>query len=236
MACEYPIFLDMTGRVAVVVGAGTVAARKIDKLLGAGAHVRVVAREISDRVETMHAVAQQPPGVSGPHRHHPMSSAEGEIEVVRENFRPEHVAGAFLVLACTDNPDVNAEVIKAGRAAGALVNRVDSPADCDFITPAVTEHGPVKLAISTGGASPALAKLIRKQLNANLPKELGTLAELNIEHVFWILRDTAFEDKARVGLDCLVKADADAGHSSGIGKNLQTLRRDGGYRREGRVD
>lgn len=157
MTCEYPIFLDMTNRLAVVVGAGTVAARKIDKLRGAGAKVRVVAREISERVEA--------------------AAAESGLEVIRENFRPAHVAGAFLVFACTDNPEVNAEVIKAGRAAGALVNRVDSSVDCDFITPAITEHGPVKLAISTGGASPALAKLIRKTLDENLPAELGILAD-----------------------------------------------------------
>ncbi|MDD4891095.1 MAG: bifunctional precorrin-2 dehydrogenase/sirohydrochlorin ferrochelatase [Phycisphaerae bacterium] len=168
MSCEYPIFLDMTDRLAVVVGAGTVAARKIDKLLGAGAMIRVVGREVSDRVETLRA---SPPG------HSPLFDRRDQLEIIRDNFKPEHVAGAFLVFACTDNPDVNAEVIRAGRAAGALVNRVDSSTDCDFITPAITDRGPVRIAISTGGASPALAKFIRKALNENLPKELGLLAD-----------------------------------------------------------
>ena len=177
MPCEYPLFIDLTNRLTVVVGAGNVAARKVDKLLSAGARVRVVAREIAERVESLVAggTGSLSASVSAANTGRQAARAT-QLELVRENFRPDHVKGAFLVFACTDNPEVNAEVAKAARAAGALVNRADAPDDCDFFVPAVSEHGPVKLAISTGGASPALAKFIRRQLDEHLPPGLGELA------------------------------------------------------------
>ena len=172
MACDYPIFLDLTDRLAVVVGAGNVAARKIDKLISAGAHVRVVAREISEHVETLMSNRAETKDLFAA-----AAESKPQLELVRENFKPAHLAGAFMVFACTDSHDVNGAVTQAAAAAGALVNRVDAPTECDFFVPAVSAHGPVKLAISTGGASPALSRFIRKQLDENLPAHLGDLAD-----------------------------------------------------------
>jgi siroheme synthase-like protein len=174
MACDYPIFLDLSGRLAVVVGAGSVAARKIDKLLSAGAHVRVVSREISEHVETM---MSNRAATTTKDLFAAAAEDKPQLELVRENFKPAHLAGAFMVFACTDSHDVNSAVTKAASAAGALVNRVDAPTECDFFVPAVSSHGPVKLAISTGGASPALARFIRKQLDEHMPAHLGDLAD-----------------------------------------------------------
>ncbi|MCG3181651.1 MAG: Siroheme synthase [Phycisphaerae bacterium] len=156
MACDYPIFLDVSGRLAVVVGGGEVAARKVDKLLAAGARVRVVAPQVCDALA---------------------ARSDAGLQIVREPFHPRYLAGALLVFACTDNLCVNGSVKTAAEDAAVPANIADDPDVCDFMVPAVHAAGPVKLAISTGGASPALAREIRKWLQANLPAGLGPLAD-----------------------------------------------------------
>ncbi len=170
MPFDYPIFLDLTGRLVVVVGGGNVAVRKVDKLLAAGARVRVVAPQVHPDLEAR--AASQTSRVGSEPR-----IPNSDLEIVRAPFAPAHLSGALLVFACTDKTQVNAQAAAAARAAGALVNRADDPDDCDFYVPAVSEHGPVRLAISTGGASPTLARFIREWLDESLPPELATLAE-----------------------------------------------------------
>jgi len=148
----YPIMLDVHGRLAVVVGGGAVGLRKVRSLLSAGAEVRLVADE--------------PPGGPVPER----------ASVVIEPYRPDHLAGAALVFACTNDAPLNARIAADARRARALVNAADQPDDCDFYVPAVVTDGDVTVAVGTGGASPALAALLKRRLREALGDDVGRFA------------------------------------------------------------
>jgi precorrin-2 dehydrogenase len=137
----YPILLNLSGRTAVVVGGGDVAQRKVEGLLAAGAHVRVVAPEISEAIAAMTGA-----------------------ECRREPYSAAVLDGATLAIAATDCPEVNAQVAADCRRAGILCNVVDVPDECDFILPAVLRRGLLVVAVSTSGAAPRVAGRIRRQL------------------------------------------------------------------------
>ncbi len=159
----YPIFLDLTGRTVLVVGGGLVAERRVERLLRAGARVRLVA-----------------PRVSGP-----LARLVGEdaVQWHARPFRAEDVsADLALVLAATDEPEVNRQVAELARARGILVNVADRRALCDFALPAIVDRPPLQVAIGTGGASPLLARLLRERIEAVLPSGLGALARWVDDH------------------------------------------------------
>jgi uroporphyrin-III C-methyltransferase/precorrin-2 dehydrogenase/sirohydrochlorin ferrochelatase len=154
----FPLFADLRERRVVVVGGGSVAGRKIELLLCAGARVVVVSPvvvpSVRDRAE------------------------RGDVDLVPAAFRPEHLAGAALVIAATDDPRVNAAVSTAARARGLWVNAVDERALSNFIVPSIVDRSPLLVAVSSGGASPMLAQRVRARIEALLPAGLGRLAEL----------------------------------------------------------
>jgi len=145
----YPVFLDLRGRRCVVVGGGEVARRKVESLLAAGAEVTVVA----PRGDAM------PPGVT----------------VVPRTFQSADLDGAFFVISATNDRDVNSAVAAEAEARGILVNVVDVPAESSVILPAVVRRGEFVLAVSTGGASPALARRLRERLETEFGEEYGAL-------------------------------------------------------------
>src|SRR5215471_11185029 len=132
----YPIYLNLTGKLVLVVGGGEVAERKIESLMGTGAVIRVVAGEVSERILVL--------------------ATERRIELHRRPYACGDCAGATLVLSATDDPGVSRIVFEDARKAGALVNTADQPALCDFIMPAVVRRGDIAIAISTSGTSPGL--------------------------------------------------------------------------------
>lgn len=150
----YPIMLNLRGRKVVVVGAGSVGMRKARSLGEAGAEVTLVAETVGDQGD-----------LSG-------------MAVVREAYRPELLAGARLVFACTDDRELNARIAADARNMGALVNAADQPDDCDFFLPATFRDGDVVLAVGTGGASPGLAARVRDRLAQAMPGTLGEFAAL----------------------------------------------------------
>lgn len=150
----YPIMLDLRGRLVVVVGAGRVGLRKVRSLAASGAHVRLVAKHSAGEV-----------GAAG-------------VEVLVEPYRSEHVAGAVLVFAATDDARLNARIAADARAAGALVNAVDQPEDCDFFAAATVRRGDVVVAVGTGGSSPSLAAVLRKRLEGHVDEAVGQFAAL----------------------------------------------------------
>jgi precorrin-2 dehydrogenase/sirohydrochlorin ferrochelatase len=154
----YPIFLELAGAACVVVGGGPVAQRKAQSLLAAGARVKVVALTASDRIETL--------------------AAEKKLEWLSELYRPDHLDGARLVFAATDDAQLNARIAADARARDALANVAEPPESGDFMVPATIKRGDIVLAISTGGASPALAKKLRRQLEEVVGEEYGALARL----------------------------------------------------------
>ena len=154
----FPINLDVRGKPAVVVGGGAVAARKCSALLDAGAHVTVIAPRLNSSLTEM-------------------SEKGGILHVARE-FAPGDLAGAFLVFAATDSPLVNRTVAEEAKARNILADIADAPELGSFTLPAVMRRGDLQIAVSTGGKSPALARLIREQLEALYGPEYGAALEL----------------------------------------------------------
>ncbi|NLE76656.1 MAG: bifunctional precorrin-2 dehydrogenase/sirohydrochlorin ferrochelatase, partial [Chloroflexi bacterium] len=154
----YPVMLRLAGQPCLVVGGGAVAARKAAGLLLCSADVTVVAptlcASLADEV------------------------GRGEVRWRKGRFRPEDLEGMRLAVAATDDQPVNEAVAAEARRRGLWVNVVDQPALCDFVAPAVTRRGPITVAVSTGGASPALARELRRALEGVLGPEVEQLAVL----------------------------------------------------------
>ncbi len=149
----FPIFLKLTGRRAVVIGAGHLAESKIESLLTAEASVTVIAPQVSDRITDL--------------------AAAGEVTLHRRPYQSGDLSGAFLTVAATNDPAVNRAVFSEATATEVLCNAVDDPPFCDFYFPSVVRRGDLQVAISTAGKSPALAQQLRKDLNEQLPLDLG---------------------------------------------------------------
>ncbi len=154
----YPLFALLTDRPVLVVGGGAVGERKVRDLVAAGARVTVVSREFTPGLEEM--------------------AARGEITALRGDFTPAQVAGMALVVGATDDPEVNQAVSRAAREANIWVNIVDAPELCTFIVPAQVRRGELTIAISTGGASPALARRLRETLERTFGPEYGPYLDL----------------------------------------------------------
>jgi precorrin-2 dehydrogenase/sirohydrochlorin ferrochelatase len=148
-----PIYLKLEGRSCVVVGAGTIAAPKIESLVRAGGSVTVVAPRALPAVEQW--------------------AAAGQIRWRVKEFEPSDVEGVFLVITGTDVRAVNHAVAEEARARGILCNSVDDPPDCDFFYPSVVRRGDLQIAISTAGKSPALAQRLRAEIDALVPEDAG---------------------------------------------------------------
>jgi precorrin-2 dehydrogenase/sirohydrochlorin ferrochelatase len=155
----YPIVLtNLQSTRCVVVGGGQVAERKVESLLECGAQVVVVSPTITERLQGW--------------------AAEGRLVHTARTFEAGDVDGALLVFAATNRREVNAAVAWAGREARALVNVADDPLAGDFHTAAAVRQGDLLLAVSTGGASPAVAALVRRKLLTMFGPEYAALLEL----------------------------------------------------------
>jgi siroheme synthase-like protein len=140
MSFPYPVFLDLAGVSVLMVGGGTIALRKVSSLAAAGAAVTVVAPVVVPALVALAAAVERRPYVAG------------------------EAGGYQLVITATDDPAVNAQVAADATAARVWVNSADDPQNCSFILPAVARRGLVTVAVSTGGASPALAGHLRTQI------------------------------------------------------------------------
>ncbi len=149
----YPIGLNLSGRPCVVIGGGSVAARKVAALIEAGASVTVVAPEACPDLEAL--------------------AGSGAVAIRRRPFQPPDLDRAFVAVAATDSSEVNRAVSAAARERGILVNVVDDPGRSDFIVPAVVRRGNLCLAITTDGKSPLLARRIGERLEAEFGPEYG---------------------------------------------------------------
>jgi uroporphyrin-III C-methyltransferase/precorrin-2 dehydrogenase/sirohydrochlorin ferrochelatase len=162
----YPLFMRIADRTCVVAGGGAVAARKVEMLRRAGARVSVVAPHLNAELSRW--------------------AETGSIDHRGRMFFPNQLDGAVLVIAATGDTAMDAQVARHARLRGLPVNVVDNAALSSFVVPAVVDRSPVMVAVSTGGASPALARRIRARIEALLPPALGRFAGLLRKH-----RDTA---------------------------------------------
>ncbi|MGI6125428.1 MAG: precorrin-2 dehydrogenase/sirohydrochlorin ferrochelatase family protein [Planifilum sp.] len=157
----YPMMIDLTGRRCLVVGGGTVAERKVASLLAGGGDVVVVSPSLT-------------PGLMERFR-------AGEIECHFRPYRREDGEGCFLVIAATDQEAVNRRVYEDARARGQWINVVDRPDLCNFIVPSALRRGKLTISVSTAGASPSLAKEIRRRLESEYGPEYEVFLDLLVE-------------------------------------------------------
>jgi siroheme synthase-like protein len=162
----YPVGLIVAGQPCLVVGGGRVAGRKIASLLTCGAAVTVVAPEAHVAVGFL-AREGALDRLQGPHP-----------EIHLRPYRAGEAAGYRLVVTATGIPAVDGEVFRDAEEAGVWINSADDPDHCTFVLPAVTRDGPVTVAVSTGGASPALASWLRNRIAEAIGPGLGRLAAL----------------------------------------------------------
>jgi precorrin-2 dehydrogenase/sirohydrochlorin ferrochelatase len=152
----YPIFLDLSGRRCVVVGGGEVANRKARKLLQARARVVVISPELGAELESV------------------------AVEIHRRPYREGDLEGACLAFAATNSREVNAAVAQEAKERGVPVNVADKPSEGDFALPSTLRRGRLQVAVSTGGASPTLARRIRDELEEAFgPEWAGIVERLN---------------------------------------------------------
>ena len=150
-----PLFLNLSGRTVVLVGGGPVATSKLRPLLAAGARVRIVAPDVTEEMAVIAAA-------SAPH----------QVSIAQRPFEPADLDGAWLVVAAA-TPEVNRQVAEVAAALRIFVNAVDDPANATAFLSGVVRRDGVTVAISTSGAAPALAALLREGLDALLPRDLG---------------------------------------------------------------
>ena len=154
----YPAFLDITGKKCVVIGGGRVAERKCPPLIRAGARVVVISPTLTQGLETL--------------------KKKGLIRHIGRHYRRGDMKSAFMAIAATDSREINTKATADAAVHNTLLNVVDNPPLCNFIVPSVLHRGPLTIAISTGGVSPAMARTIRKSLEGLYSTELSKYLRL----------------------------------------------------------
>ncbi|MDG2955210.1 siroheme synthase CysG [Bisgaard Taxon 10/6] len=155
----FPVFADLNNRPVLVVGGGAVAARKVNLLLKANAQVRIAAQKLNAELTALFE--------------------QERIIWIAKSFSAEQVRNVFLVIAATDDEQLNERVFRVAESQQKLVNVVDDQARCSFIFPSIIDRSPIQVAISSGGSAPVLARLLREKLEALLPQHLGAMAEIS---------------------------------------------------------
>ena len=153
----FPMLVSLAGKKCVVVGAGRVAAAKIQGLLSCGASVTVVSPRAVAAIQCL--------------------ACRGVLTWRRRAFSAKDLEAVFLAVAATNSSRANSTVFRACAARGILCNSVDDPRHCDFIYPAIARRGPLQIAISTGGRSPALASRLRRELEEQFGPEWAAWVE-----------------------------------------------------------
>jgi len=185
----YMAALNLTGRRCLVVGGGAVGLEKIEGLLAGDAEVIVVAPEADREVAEL--------------------AASGTVEWTRRRYAPGDLDGCFLVVAATSDTDVNIAVYKDAEARSMLVNVVDVPPLCNFILPAIVRRGPIAIAISTAGASPALAKRMKDQIAEQFGDEYAALALMLNEVRGWAKATLPTYQDRKVFFESIVNGEPD---------------------------
>ena len=154
----YPVFLDLAGQPAIVLGGGRIAAEKVASLHEAGAKVTVIASTVSQAIEKL--------------------VARGSVNAIRRDYVRGDLAGARMVIDASDDVAINKQSWDEAETSGILINVVDRPAQCRFIAPAIVRRDPLLIAISTSGESPFLASSLRARLERWLGSEWGPFTAL----------------------------------------------------------
>ena len=207
----YVACLNLTGRRCLVVGAGRVGIEKIEGLLTCDAAVTVVAPEAVDGFEDL-------------------VESHTAIEWLRRRYEPADLEGHFLVIAATADTELNRIVYSDAEARSMLVNVVDVPELCNFILPAIVRRPPLTFAVSTAGASPALAKRIKNEIAEGFGDEYARLAELLDEIRDWAKATLPTYDDRKDFFEAIVNGSPDpiellrAGDEAGVRSLIENAR------------
>ena len=185
----YIACLNLEGKRALVVGAGRVGLEKIRGLLACEANVVVVAPEADPEVEGL--------------------AENNELTWVQKSFEPADLDGCLLVIAATADTGVNTAVFEEADSRSMLVNVVDVPSLCNFVLPAISRRGPIAIAVSTSGASPALAKRLRREIDERVGAEYALLASLLDEQREWAKEALPTYDDRRAFFESIVEGEPD---------------------------
>ncbi|MGI8624369.1 MAG: precorrin-2 dehydrogenase/sirohydrochlorin ferrochelatase family protein [Solirubrobacteraceae bacterium] len=206
----YIACLRLTGRRCVVVGGGGVGLEKVEGLLACDGEVVLIAPEAEPALERL--------------------AAEGSIAWERREYRTEDLEATFIVIAATSDTDVNIAVYDDAERRAMLVNVVDVPPLCNFILPAIVRTGPLAIAISTAGASPALAKRIKREIADAYGAEHARLAELLNEARGWAKGNLPTYQDRKAFFEGIVNGEPDpiallrAGDENGVRALIGTAR------------
>jgi siroheme synthase-like protein len=157
----YPIFLDLTKRRCAVIGGGAVAARKVEALLTAKADITVISPQVNEELRA--------------------HITKRSVRHLARNYASDDLAGFHLAFVATANRVVNGEIFRDARERGIWINCADDPSHCDFISPAVVHREQFDVAISTGGQSPAAARMLREHLEEFLTDDFADLVAIAAE-------------------------------------------------------
>ncbi len=157
----FPVYLDAEHINAMIVGGGEVAARKIDLLLKSTTNITVMSETLGSSVERLVNLHQ--------------------LTWLKHNYQPGHLTQINLVIAATDNSEVNSAVAKESAKLKLLTNVVDQPELCTYITPAIIDRSPMIIAMSSSGSAPILLRMLREQIEKSLPNGYGKLADFSFK-------------------------------------------------------
>jgi len=183
----YPVFLKVENRPCLVVGGGEVGARKVKTLLSCGASVALVSPEVVEWLEE--------------------KIEEGVVYLVGNHYEEKQLEGCFLVIAATDDLELNSRIAKDAEKHGILCNVVDYPQEGNFILPALIQRGALTVAISTSGKSPALARKIRQDLEQRFGVEYADFLEIMGAVRSRLLKESQDSRANKEKFDGLVKSD-----------------------------
>ncbi len=156
--------MELSKQSVLLIGGGEVAERKLDLLLKANAKITIVSPEFTDYIKEL-------------------ISSNQNITAIIDDYKKEHMENSFsFVIAATNNESLNEDIAMQANKQGILVNVVDKPNICDFIFPSILERGPITVAVSTGGSSPVLARMLRTKLETMIPGAYGRLAKIVSEN------------------------------------------------------
>ncbi len=176
----YPIFLDLRGRACLVVGGGEIATRKVEGLLRVGANVTVISPQASEMI-----------------RRHAQSN---RLRYVQRFYQDGDLKGYFLAYAASGIAEIDVRMAWEAYTHGVLLNVVDRPVLCDFITPAVVQRGDLSIAVSTGGRSPGFAKRVKQKIEAWIHPDYGpALADFAAQRRA-LLRNPSLDEATRKAL------------------------------------
>jgi precorrin-2 dehydrogenase/sirohydrochlorin ferrochelatase len=198
-----PIFLQVEAKPCLVVGGGEVAVRKVQPLIDAGASLTVISPQVTAELASL--------------------AESGRISLLRRSYRPGDMADYELVYAATNDPELHRRLFEEARMLNILINVADAPEFCSFIVPSVIRRGRLQVAISTEGASPATARLLRQRMEEWLGDEIEVLLEVMAAAKAWLKSHEADADARARKLNALAASGVDGALRRGDSSTVERI-------------